>query len=135
MLGTNRGMEKRIVIGMDRRSGGFFTTPLTTHHGESHSFPINLRATWFGEGEPLTFGRIDFKESFAPVARLEAIRLLIAYAAHKSFLIYQMDVKTAFLNGPLKEQVHVNQPDGFVDPHHPEKVYHLKKALYGLKQA
>ncbi|GJT01243.1 retrovirus-related pol polyprotein from transposon TNT 1-94 [Tanacetum coccineum] len=78
---------------------------------------------------------IDFEESFAPVARLEAVWLFIAYAAQKSFPVYQMDVKTTFLNGPLKEEVYVNQPDGFVDPHHPDKVYHLKKALYGLKQA
>nr|GEV62577.1 hypothetical protein [Tanacetum cinerariifolium] len=78
---------------------------------------------------------IDFKESFAPVARLEAVRIFIAYAAHKSFPIYQMDVKTTFLNGPLKEEVYVAQPDGFVDPNHPKKVYRLRKALYGLKQA
>nr|GFA70553.1 hypothetical protein [Tanacetum cinerariifolium] len=78
---------------------------------------------------------VDFKESFAPVARLEDIRLFIAYAAHKSFTIYQMDVKTTFLYGPLKEEVYVNQPDGFVDPYHSDKVYRLKKALYGLKQA
>nr|GFB09426.1 hypothetical protein [Tanacetum cinerariifolium] len=68
-------------------------------------------------------------------ARLEAIRLFIAYAAHKSFTVYQMDVKTAFLYGPLKEEVYVNQPDGLVDPYHPDKVYRPKKALYGLKQA
>nr|GFA17761.1 Gag-Pol polyprotein [Tanacetum cinerariifolium] len=78
---------------------------------------------------------VDFKESFAPVARLEAVRFFIAYAAHKSFTVYQMDVKTAFLHGPLKEEVYVNQPDGFVDPYHPDKVYRLKKALYELKQA
>nr|GFA30520.1 retrovirus-related Pol polyprotein from transposon TNT 1-94 [Tanacetum cinerariifolium] len=78
---------------------------------------------------------IDIEESFAPVARLEAVRILVAYAAHKSFPIYQMDVKMSFLNGPLKEEVHVAQPDGFVDPDHPEKVYRLRKALYGLKQA
>ncbi|GJU33897.1 retrovirus-related pol polyprotein from transposon TNT 1-94 [Tanacetum coccineum] len=78
---------------------------------------------------------IDFKESFALVARLKAVWLFVVYAAHKSFPIYQMDVKTTFLNGPLKEEVYVNQPDGFVDPHHPDKVYRLKKALYGLKQA
>ncbi|GJS30617.1 putative reverse transcriptase domain-containing protein [Tanacetum coccineum] len=78
---------------------------------------------------------IDFEESFAPVARLEAVRIFVAYAAHKSFPIYQMDVKTAFLNGPLKEEVYVAQPDGFVDPDHPDKVYRLRKALYGLKQA
>nr|GEY49146.1 hypothetical protein [Tanacetum cinerariifolium] len=78
---------------------------------------------------------IDFEESFFPVARLEAVRIFIAYAAHKSFPIYQMDVKLAFLNGPLKEEVYVAQPDGFVDPDHLEKVYQLRKALYGLKQA
>nr|GEU62154.1 retrovirus-related Pol polyprotein from transposon TNT 1-94 [Tanacetum cinerariifolium] len=78
---------------------------------------------------------IDCEESFSPVARLETVRIFIAYAAHKSFLIYQMDVKMAFLNGPLKEEVYVVQPDGFVDPNHPEKVYSLRKALYGLKQA
>ncbi|GJX83033.1 retrovirus-related pol polyprotein from transposon TNT 1-94 [Tanacetum coccineum] len=78
---------------------------------------------------------IDFEESFAPVARLEAVRLFIAYAAHKSFIVYQMDVKTTFLYGPLKEEVYVNQPDGFVDPYHPDKVYRLKKALYGLQTA
>ncbi|GKA58530.1 retrovirus-related pol polyprotein from transposon TNT 1-94 [Tanacetum coccineum] len=78
---------------------------------------------------------INFKESFAPVARLETVKLFIAYVAHKSFPIYQMDVKTTFLNGALKEEVYINQPDGFVDPHPPNKVYHLNKALYGLKQA
>ncbi|GJS59040.1 retrovirus-related pol polyprotein from transposon TNT 1-94 [Tanacetum coccineum] len=78
---------------------------------------------------------IDFEESFAPIAQLEAIRLFITYVAYKSFTVYQMDVKIAFLYGPLKEEVYVNQPDGFVDPYHPEKVYRLKKALYGLKQA
>ncbi|GJX03877.1 retrovirus-related pol polyprotein from transposon TNT 1-94 [Tanacetum coccineum] len=78
---------------------------------------------------------VDFEESFAPVARLEAVWIFVAHAAHKSFPIYQMDVKTAFLNGPLKEEVYVAQPEGFVDPDHPEKVYLLRKALYGLKQA
>nr|GEZ24336.1 retrovirus-related Pol polyprotein from transposon TNT 1-94 [Tanacetum cinerariifolium] len=78
---------------------------------------------------------VDFEESFTPVARLEAVRLFTAYASHKSFTVYQMDVKTSFLYGPLKEEVYVNQPDGFVDPYHPDKVYRLKKALYGLKQA
>ncbi|GKF75903.1 retrovirus-related pol polyprotein from transposon TNT 1-94, partial [Tanacetum coccineum] len=78
---------------------------------------------------------IDFEESFDLVARLEAVRIFAAYAAHKSFPIYQMDVKMAFLNGPLKEEVYVAQPDGFVDLDHPKKVYSLRKALYGLKQA
>nr|GFB03211.1 retrovirus-related Pol polyprotein from transposon TNT 1-94 [Tanacetum cinerariifolium] len=78
---------------------------------------------------------IDFKESFAPVARLEAIWIFLAYAAHKNMVVYQMDVKTAFLNGNLREEVYVSQPDGFVDQDNPNHVYKLKKALYGLKQA
>nr|GEW95979.1 hypothetical protein [Tanacetum cinerariifolium] len=77
----------------------------------------------------------DFEESFAPVARIEAIRIFIANAASRNMTIYQMDVKTAFLNGELKEEVYVSQPEGFVDPDHPTHVYRLKKALYGLKQA
>nr|GEX26245.1 retrovirus-related Pol polyprotein from transposon TNT 1-94 [Tanacetum cinerariifolium] len=77
---------------------------------------------------------IDFAKSFAPVARLEAVWIFVTYTAHKSCPIYQMDVKTAFINGPLKEEVYVAQPDGFVDPDHPEKVYRLREALYGLKQ-
>nr|GEV68153.1 retrovirus-related Pol polyprotein from transposon TNT 1-94 [Tanacetum cinerariifolium] len=78
---------------------------------------------------------VDFEESFALVARLKAVWLFIAYVVHKSFTVYHMDVKTEFLYGPLKEEVYVNQPYGFVDPYHPDKVYRLKKALYGLKQA
>ncbi|GJS94575.1 retrovirus-related pol polyprotein from transposon TNT 1-94 [Tanacetum coccineum] len=78
---------------------------------------------------------IDFEESFAPVARIEAIRIFVANAAHKNMTIYQMDVKTAFLNGELKEVVYVSQPEGFVDQDNPSHVYKLKKALYGLKQA
>nr|GEW81045.1 putative RNA-directed DNA polymerase [Tanacetum cinerariifolium] len=95
----------------------------------------NLYCQWElspGSGNALC---ILFPTSFALVARLEAVRLFILYAVHKSFTVYQMDVKTSFLYGPLKEEVYVNQPDGFVDPYHPDKVYRLKKALYGLKQA
>nr|GEU77268.1 hypothetical protein [Tanacetum cinerariifolium] len=78
---------------------------------------------------------IDFEESFASVARMEAIRIFLAYSAHKSFSVFQMDVKTAFLHGSLKEDVYVCQPEGFIDADHPSHVYKLKKALYGLKQA
>nr|GEW65815.1 retrovirus-related Pol polyprotein from transposon TNT 1-94 [Tanacetum cinerariifolium] len=78
---------------------------------------------------------IDFEESFALVARPEAIRIFLAYAAQKNMVVYQMDVKTSFLNGNLREEVYVSQPDGFVDADNPNHVYKLKKALYGLKQA
>nr|GEV54607.1 retrovirus-related Pol polyprotein from transposon TNT 1-94 [Tanacetum cinerariifolium] len=78
---------------------------------------------------------IDFEESFASVTRLEAVKIFMVYAAYKNFPIYQMDVKTAFLNGPLKNKVFVRQPDRFIDPDFSNHVYRLKKALYGLKQA
>ncbi|GJS37937.1 retrovirus-related pol polyprotein from transposon TNT 1-94 [Tanacetum coccineum] len=77
---------------------------------------------------------IDFEELFAPVACIEVIRIFIANAASKNMTIYQMDIKTTFLNGELKEEVYVSQPEGFVDPDHPTHVYRLKKALYGLKK-
>ncbi|GJT14818.1 retrovirus-related pol polyprotein from transposon TNT 1-94 [Tanacetum coccineum] len=78
---------------------------------------------------------IDFEESFAPMVRLDAIRIFLAFAAHMNMIVYQMDVKTAFLNGILREEVYVRQPDGFVDQDNPNHIYKLKKALYGLKQA
>jgi len=78
---------------------------------------------------------IDYDETYAPVARLESIRMLCAFASHKRMKLFQMDVKSAFLNGYIKEEVYVEQPPGFEDPHHLDHVYKLKKALYGLKQA
>ncbi|GJW60675.1 retrovirus-related pol polyprotein from transposon TNT 1-94 [Tanacetum coccineum] len=134
----------------------------SVHHGVAieHSFEVNMFAAT--EHEPFVniykvkldeYGNIlknkarlvakgyrqeeglDFEESFAPVARLEAIRIFLANAASKNMTVYQMDVKTAFLNGELKEEVYVSQPEGFVDPDRPHHVYRLKKALYGLKQA
>nr|GEV12399.1 retrovirus-related Pol polyprotein from transposon TNT 1-94 [Tanacetum cinerariifolium]GEY49228.1 retrovirus-related Pol polyprotein from transposon TNT 1-94 [Tanacetum cinerariifolium] len=78
---------------------------------------------------------IDFEESLASVSRLKAIRIFIANAASKNMMVYQMDVKTAFLNGQLKEDVYVGQPEGFIDPDRPNHVYRLKNAIYGLKQA
>ncbi|GJU76619.1 reverse transcriptase domain-containing protein [Tanacetum coccineum] len=99
--------------------------PLTQVHGNP-SKPVQTRRQLATIPEmcmfALTEEGIDFEESFAPVARLEAVRIFVAYAAHKSFPIYQMDMKTTFLNGPLKEEVYVAQPDGFVDPDHPDKV-------------
>nr|GEX14663.1 retrovirus-related Pol polyprotein from transposon TNT 1-94 [Tanacetum cinerariifolium] len=78
---------------------------------------------------------IEFEESFASVSRIEAIHIFVANVANKNMTIYQMDIKTAFLNGKLKEEVFVSQPEGFVDQDNPSHVYKLKKALYGLKQA
>ena len=77
---------------------------------------------------------IDFDETFAPIARLEVIWIFLAYAAHDNFKVYQMDVKSVFLNGELEEEVYVQQPPGFEDPNFPDFVYRLLKTLYGLKQ-
>ncbi|GKF76215.1 retrovirus-related pol polyprotein from transposon TNT 1-94, partial [Tanacetum coccineum] len=78
---------------------------------------------------------IDYDETFAPVARLEAIRIFLAYAAYMGFMVYQMDVKSAFLNGKISEEVYVQQPPGFESSEFPNHVCKLDKALYGLKQA
>ena len=78
---------------------------------------------------------MDFDETFAPVSRLESIRLLLSVSSILKFKLFQMDVKSAFLNGYLNEEVYVEQPKGFVDPSFPNHVYRLKKVLYGLKQA
>ncbi|GJZ79991.1 putative ribonuclease H-like domain-containing protein [Tanacetum coccineum] len=78
---------------------------------------------------------IDYDEVFAPVARIEAIRIFLAYASYMGFMVYQMDVKSAFLYGQIEEEVYVCQPPGFEDPDHPNKVYKVVKALYGLHQA
>nr|GFA51440.1 hypothetical protein [Tanacetum cinerariifolium] len=78
---------------------------------------------------------IDYDETFAHVARIEAIRLFLAYAAHKDFTVFQMDVRTVFLKGILKEELYVGQPPGFVSKQYPDHVYALDQALYGLKQA
>jgi hypothetical protein len=78
---------------------------------------------------------IDYEETFAPVACLEAIRILLAFSVAKGFKLHQMDVKSAFLNGVLKEEVYVRQTLGFESEKYPHQVYKLRKALYGLKQA
>jgi hypothetical protein len=78
---------------------------------------------------------LDFDETFAPVARLESIRMLLVYATHHGFNLYQMDVKSIFLNGPIKEDVYVKQPPSFESEGYPNHIYKLHKTLYGLKQA
>ena len=77
---------------------------------------------------------VDYDETFAPVAHMESIRILLTLACHLKFKFYQMDVKTIFLNGFHKEDVYVTQPKGFIDPYFPDHVLYLKKTLYGLKQ-
>jgi hypothetical protein len=77
---------------------------------------------------------LDFEETFALIARLESIRILLAYVAHHSFKLFQMDVKSSFLNGPIKEEVYVEQPPGFEDDRYPDHVYRLSKALYDLSK-
>nr|GFA20895.1 hypothetical protein [Tanacetum cinerariifolium] len=111
-----------------------YVEPKTYKDALTQSWWIEVMQEELNEFEPLEEG-INFEESFALVARLEAIRIFLAFAAHKNMVVYQMDVKTAFLNGNLWEEVYVSQPDGFVDPGNPNHVYKLKKALYGLKQA
>jgi hypothetical protein len=78
---------------------------------------------------------LDFDETYAPVARLDSIRILLAYATYHGFKLYQIDMKSAFLNGLIKEEVYVEQPPGFEDSEYPNNEYKLLKALYGLKQA
>jgi hypothetical protein len=95
---------------------------------------IRNKARLIAEGYIQSEG-VDFDETFPPVAQLESIRILLSIACHLGFKLYQMDVKSAVLNGILQEEVYVEQPKGFKDPHHPHHVYKLKKALYGLKQA
>jgi hypothetical protein len=92
------------------------------------------KARLVAKGYPQVEG-LDFDETYAPVARLESIRILLAYATYHGFKLYQMDMKSAFLNGPIKEEIYVEQPLGFEDSEYPNHVYKLSKALYGLKQA
>nr|GEW11207.1 Gag-Pol polyprotein [Tanacetum cinerariifolium] len=101
---------------------------------EEYGDVLNNKARLVAKGYRQEEG-IDFEELFAPVLRIKAIHIFIANAARKNITIYQMDVKTAFLNGELNKEVYVSQPEGFVDPDHLTHVYHLMKALYGLKQA
>ncbi|KAK1631891.1 hypothetical protein QYE76_006206 [Lolium multiflorum] len=101
---------------------------------DEHGIVIRNKARLVAQGYSQVEG-VDFGETFAPVARLESIRILLAFASHHGFKLQQMDVKSAFLNGPLHEEVYVKQPPGFEDPHFLDHVFKLKKALYGLKQA
>jgi hypothetical protein len=101
---------------------------------DEHGVVIRNKARLVAKGYSQVEG-LDFGETYAPIARLESIRILLAYATYHGFKLYQMDVKSAFLNGPIKEEVYVEQPPGFEDSEYPNHVYKLSKALYGLKQA
>jgi hypothetical protein len=105
-------------------------------HNKQDEFEIFTRnkARLVAKGYSQVKGLV-FEETFAPVARLESIRILLAYATRHDFKLYQMDVKSAFLNGPIKEELYVEQPLGFEDQEYPNHLYKLHKALYGLKQA
>jgi hypothetical protein len=100
---------------------------------DEHGVVIRNKARLVAKGYSQVDG-LDFDETYAPVARLESICILLAYATYHGFKLYQMDVKSAFLNGPIKEEVYVEQPPGFEDSEYPNHVYKLSKALYGLKQ-
>jgi hypothetical protein len=101
---------------------------------DEHGVVTRNKARLVAKGYAQVAG-LDFEETFAPVARLESIHILLAYAAHHSFKLFQMDVKSAFLNGPIKEEVYVEQPPSFEDDRYPDHVYNLSKVLYGLEQA
>jgi hypothetical protein len=101
---------------------------------DEHGVVTRNKARLVAKGYAQVVG-LDFGETFALVARLDSICILLAYAAHHSFKLFQMDMKSAFLNGPIKEKVYVEQPPGFEDDRYPDHVYKLSKALYGLKQA
>jgi hypothetical protein len=101
---------------------------------DEHGVVIRNKARLVAKGYSQVEG-LDFGETYAPVARLELIRILLAYATYHGFKLYQMDVKSAFLNGPIKEEIYVEQPPGFEYSEYPNHVYKLSKALYGLKQA
>jgi hypothetical protein len=101
---------------------------------DEHGVVTRNKARLMAKGYSQVEG-LDFDETYAPVARLESIRILLAYGTYHCFKLYQIDVKSAFLNGPIKEEVYVEQPPGFEDSEYPNYVYKLSKALYGLKQA
>jgi hypothetical protein len=101
---------------------------------DEHGVVTRNKAQLVAKGYAQVTG-LDFEETFAPVARLESIHILLAYAAHHSFKLFKMDMKSAFLNGPIKEEVYVEQPPGFMDDRYPDHIYKLSKVLYGLKQA
>ena len=99
-------------------------------HGNVHTYKARLVAKGFTQTQG-----VDFDETFSPVTMIKSIRILLAIVTYYDYEIWQMDVKTAFLNGHLSEDVYMVQPEGFVDPKYPTRVCKLNKSIYGLKQA
>nr|GEZ50709.1 putative ribonuclease H-like domain-containing protein [Tanacetum cinerariifolium] len=124
----------KIHIGLKPCKKSFFNSRCKKNKKDERGILIRNKARLVAQGHTQEEG-INYKEVFAPVARIEAIRLFLAYASFMGFMVYQMDVKIAFLYGTIEEEVYVYQPLGFEDPDHPDKVYTVVKALYGLHQA
>nr|GEZ49784.1 copia protein [Tanacetum cinerariifolium] len=125
----NLNNQTRRMITFSKETAMVFRNKL-----DERGIVIKNKARLVAQGNTQEEG-IDYDEVFAPVARIEAIRLFLAYTSFKDFIVYQMDVKSAFLYGKIEEEVYVCQPPGFEDPDFPDKVYKIKKALYGLHQA
>ncbi|GJZ83856.1 putative ribonuclease H-like domain-containing protein [Tanacetum coccineum] len=123
-----------ILVDLPIRKRAIGTKWVFRNKKDERGIVIRNKARLVAQGHRQEEG-IDYEEVFAPVARIEAIRLFLAYASFMGFLVYQMDVKSAFLYGTIEEEVYVTQPPGFKDPDHPNKVYKVVKALYGLHQA
>ncbi|GJT81694.1 ribonuclease H-like domain-containing protein, partial [Tanacetum coccineum] len=123
-----------LLIDLPRDKWAIGTKWVFRNKKDERGIVVKNKARLVAQGHTQEEG-IDYDEVFAPVARIEAIRLFLAYASFKNFVVYQMDVKSAFLYGKIKEDVYVCQPPGFEDPHFPNKVYKVEKALYGLHQA
>ncbi|GJX42563.1 retrovirus-related pol polyprotein from transposon TNT 1-94 [Tanacetum coccineum] len=121
-----------IILSKLQRSVQFGTRMLFKNKHDEENTVIRNKTRLVMRGYRQEEG-IDFKESFTSIAGMEAIRIFLAYVAHKSFIVFQMDVKIAFLHGTLREDMYVCQPEGFINADHPSHVYKLKKALYGLK--
>ncbi|GJU64286.1 putative ribonuclease H-like domain-containing protein [Tanacetum coccineum] len=127
---------KKVWILVDLPSGkkAISTKWVFKNKKDERSIVVKNKAKLVAQGFRQEEG-IDYDEVFAPVSRIEVIRLFLAFASYMGFTIYQMDVKSAFLYGTIEEEVYAHQPPGFVDPTHPNKVYKVMKSLYGLHQA
>nr|GEX80220.1 hypothetical protein [Tanacetum cinerariifolium] len=124
----------KIQVGLNLCRRSFFNSRCRRNKKDERGIVVRNKARLVAQGHTQE-ERIDYEEVFAPVVRIEAIRLFLAYASFMGFMVYQIDIKSAFLYGTIKEEVYVCQPPGFEDPDYPNKVYKVVKALYGLHQA